>query len=167
MVRAMEAWDGQAWVHGDGEGVELVLVRTRHRQDTRWWLHGLLLALTLVTTHMAGALLVGADPFATRFVEVGGIWIPYPTSLDWRLLGRGAPFALPFVGILLAHEAGHWWAARRNRVEVSLPYFIPFPAYWSIVGSLGAFIRIRGPMVRRSVLMDVGAGGPLVSFALS
>lgn len=164
---ALEAWDGTAWAHEDDEGVEVVLVRTRTVDGPRWWLHGLLLALTLVTTHMAGALLVGVDPFATRFLEVGEVWIPYPTSVDWSLLARGAPFALPFVGILLAHELGHWMAARRHRVAVTPPFFIPFPAYWSIVGSLGAFIRIKGPMVRRSVLLDVGASGPVVSFLLS
>jgi membrane-associated protease RseP (regulator of RpoE activity) len=82
-------------------------------------------------------------------------------------LARGAPFAVPFLGILLAHEMGHYVLARRHRVPVSLPYFIPFPAYYSIVGSLGAFIRIRGPMVRRSILLDVGAAGPVASFLLS
>lgn len=164
---AMDAWDGPAWAHEDDQGVELVLVRTRAADRPRWWLHALLLALTLVTTHMAGALLVGVDAFHTRFLELGDVWIPYPTSLDWRLLTRGAPFALPFVGILLAHEMGHWLAARRHRVAVTPPFFIPFPAYWSIVGSLGAFIRIKGPMVRRSVLMDIGASGPVVSFLLS
>jgi len=165
--RAVEAWEGPAYVHQDEEGVELVLVRTREPERPRWWLHALLLALTLVTTHMAGALLQGVDPFGTKFLEVGELWFPYPTTVEWPLLIRGASFALPFLGILLAHEMGHYVMARRHRVAVSPPYFIPFPAYYSIIGSLGAFIRIRGPMVRRSVLLDVGAAGPLVSFLLS
>ena len=57
--------------------------------------------------------------------------------------------------------------ARRHRVPVSLPYFIPFPPYFSIVGTLGAFIRLRGPMASRSVLFDIGVAGPLASFVLS
>jgi len=165
--RAIEAWDGPSYVHEDEDGVELVLVRPGEHERPRWWLHILLLGLTLVTTHMAGALLQGIDPFATRFLELGEFWFPYPTSVDWLLLARGAPFAVPFLAILLAHEMGHYVMARRHRVPVSLPYFIPFPAYYSIVGSLGAFIRIRGPMVRRSVLLDVGAAGPVASFLLS
>lgn len=164
---AVEAWDGPAYVRQDEEGVEVILVRTRELERPRWWLHALLLALTLVTTHMAGALLQGVDPFGTRFLDVGRLWFPYPTTVEWSLLVQGAPFALPFLGILLAHEMGHYVMARRNGVAVSPPYFIPFPAYYSIIGSLGAFIRIRGPMVRRSVLMDVGAAGPLASFLLS
>jgi membrane-associated protease RseP (regulator of RpoE activity) len=32
---------------------------------------------------------------------------------------------------------------------------------------LGAFIRIRGPIVRRTVLLDIGVGGPIASFVLS
>ncbi|HZD04657.1 MAG TPA: site-2 protease family protein, partial [Longimicrobiales bacterium] len=162
-----EAWEGPAWVRPAENGAELVLVRTLTPYRPRWWLHGLLLAATLFTTHMAGALLAGVDPFLTRFVQIGGVWIPYPTTVDWPLLARGAPFALPFVGILLAHEMGHYLTARRHGVAATPPFFIPFPAYWSVVGSLGAFIRIRGPMVRRSVLLDVGAAGPLASFLLS
>lgn len=76
-------------------------------------------------------------------------------------------FSLAFIGILLGHELGHYLAARRHRIPVSLPYFLPFPPYLSIVGTLGAFIRLRGPMVRRSVLFDVGVAGPFVSFVLS
>lgn len=165
--QAAEAWGGPAYVHQDEEGVELVLIRPGKSERSRWWLHVLLLGLTLVTTHMAGALLQGVDPFATRFLELGELSFPYPTSVDWPMLARGAPFALPFLAILLAHEMGHYAMARRHRVPVSLPYFIPFPAYYSIVGSLGAFIRIRGPMVRRSILLDVGAAGPVASFLLS
>ncbi len=32
---------------------------------------------------------------------------------------------------------------------------------------MGAFIRLKGPIVRRTVLFDVGSAGPLASFALS
>jgi hypothetical protein len=164
--RAVEAWDGPAYVHQDEDGVELILIRPGESERPRWWLHILLFGLTLVTTHMAGALLLGIDPVATRFVEVGELWFPYPTSVDWPLLARGAPFALPFIAILLAHEMAHYLMARRHRVPVSPPYFIPFPAYYSIVGSLGAFIRIRGPMARSSSTW--GPPGPWrVSFSRS
>lgn len=79
----------------------------------------------------------------------------------------GASFALPLMGVLLAHEMGHYLAALHHRVRATLPFFIPFPAYYSVVGTLGAFIRIKSPTVRRPILFDVGVAGPLASFALS
>lgn len=164
-VRA--AWSGPSYVMEDEAGAELLLMRSSSRLTPRWWLHLLLFVLTLFTTHMAGALMAGFDPLATHLLELGPIWIPYPTGISWSELGRGWTFAIPFTGILLLHEMGHYLTARRHRVPVTPPFFIPFPAYWSIVGSLGAFIRIRGPLVRRSVLLDVGAAGPLASFVVS
>jgi membrane-associated protease RseP (regulator of RpoE activity) len=74
---------------------------------------------------------------------------------------------LPFLGVLLAHEMGHYMAARAHRVRVSLPYFIPFPPYFSIIGTIGAFIRLKGPTVRRAILFDVGSAGPIASFVVS
>jgi Zn-dependent protease len=164
---AVDAWEGRAYVHEDDDGVELVLVRRSAPLETRWWLHALLFALTVFTTHMAGALMQGVDPLGTRLVGLGGVLLPVPSSLDPAALLQGSSFAVPFVAILLAHEMGHYLMARRHGVPVTPPFFLPVPAYWSLVGSLGAFIRIRGPMVRRSILLDVGAGGPVVSFLLS
>jgi membrane-associated protease RseP (regulator of RpoE activity) len=111
--------------------------------------------------------MAGVDPFRTRVFELGGQLIPYPTSLEPARLWRGASFAFPFLGVMLCHEMGHWLVARRHRVDASLPYFIPFPPYLSLIGSLGAFIRLRGVTVRRSALLDIGAAGPVASFVVS
>ncbi|HEX9887538.1 MAG TPA: site-2 protease family protein [Longimicrobiales bacterium] len=167
VLEAVEAWEGEAYVHEDDEGVELILVRPPPDEATRWWLHGLLLAATMVTTLMSGALMMGIDPMGTSSFRVGTLWIPYPTEVDLGRLLEGAPFAFPFVGVLLAHEMGHYAMALRHRIRATPPYFIPFPAYFSVVGSLGAFIRIKGPIVRRSVLLDIGAAGPVASFLTS
>jgi membrane-associated protease RseP (regulator of RpoE activity) len=67
----------------------------------------------------------------------------------------------------MAHEMGHYVAARVHRVRASLPYFIPFPPYFSVIGTVGAFIRLRGPIVQRTVLFDIGSAGPFASFVLS
>ena len=168
-VRALlDSWEGPAYVHRDAEGTEIVLVRSTAPPDAvRWVLHGVLFLLTVFTTHMAGALLQGVDPMSTRFARGLGLWWPYPTGVDWGALAGGAVFAVPFMGILLAHESGHWVAARVHRIRATPPFFIPFPAYYSIVGTLGAFIRIKGPTVRRSILFDVGAAGPYASFLLA
>ena len=130
-------------------------------------LHLVLFAAALASAVIAGGFLAGTDVLDTRFVQIGGSWFPVPTRIAAAELGAGLPFALAFIGILLGHELGHYLTARRNGVPVSLPYFIPFPPYFSLVGTLGAFIRIRGRIARRSVLFDIGVAGPVVSFVLS
>lgn len=107
----------------------------------------LLFFLTLLTTILAGALQEGVNPLAT------------PSEIY-----RGIPFSFSLMGILLAHEFGHYLAARRHGLNVSLPYFIPAP---SIIGTFGAFIKMRSPVRDRRMLMDVGAAGPLVGVAVA
>lgn len=168
VVEALRDWGGPTYLANVDEGVEVVLLRPSQTRAPRPWLiHGGLLLLTFFTMLMAGALLRGIDPMATEFVEVGSAWIPVPTTVDWGGMAAGVPFALTLLSILMAHEMGHFLMARRHQVRASLPYFIPFPAYYSAVGTLGAFIRIRGPIVRRSILLDIGVGGPIASFVLS
>jgi membrane-associated protease RseP (regulator of RpoE activity) len=163
--RALEGWGGKTYLAPEGGESSVVLTRASQTPPSRPWLvHGLLLLATLLTTHMAGALLSGVDPMGTDFVEIAGVWIPVPTTIDWARLAVGAPFAMTLMGILMAHELGHFFAAKWNGVWASLPYFVPFPAYYSAIGTLGAFIRIRGPIVRRAGLLDIGVAGPAVSF---
>lgn len=149
-------------------GARVVLVfGTAEEPRPRLWLHAGLLLVTLVTTLGSGALMRGLDPFRTRVLELGGILFPYPSALEPARLWVGASFAFPFLSVLVCHEMGHFFAARRHGVRASLPYFIPFPPYFSVIGSLGAFIRLRGPTVRRSSLFDIGASGPIASFLVS
>lgn len=168
VTEALETWPGQAHVSADAGGIDLVLVyQLKERARPGVAIHVVLFLATLVTTLGSGALMDGVDPFRTRFFEYGGLDLPYPSGLDFLRLSRGASFALPFLGVLLAHEMSHFFAARRHGVRASLPYFIPFPPYFSLIGSLGAFIRLRGPTVRRASLFDIGASGPLASFVAS
>ena len=73
----------------------------------------------------------------------------------------GLPFAATLLGILLAHELGHFFACRHHHLYASFPFFIPFP---NLAGTFGAFIMIRSPMRTNRALFDVGASGPLVGF---
>ena len=71
------------------------------------------------------------------------------------------------LSILMAHEMGHYVMCRLYRVDATLPYFIPFPLVpFTFVGTLGAFIRIRGPIPHRRALFDIGIAGPLAGFAV-
>jgi membrane-associated protease RseP (regulator of RpoE activity) len=72
---------------------------------------------------------------------------------------NGWPFALSLMGILAAHEFGHYLAGRYHGVHVTLPYFIPFP--FSQIGTLGAFINMKELPRNRKILLDIGVAGPL------
>ena len=76
----------------------------------------------------------------------------------------GLPFAATLLGILLAHELGHFFACRHHHLRASYPFFLPFP---NLAGTFGAFIVIRSPMRTRRALFDVGASGPIVGFVFA
>lgn len=78
----------------------------------------------------------------------------------------GLAFSATLMGILLFHEMGHYVAARRFKLDVSLPYFIPLPPIITL-GTLGAIIRMRRPIRDRDQLLIVGAAGPLAGLAVA
>jgi len=45
-----------------------------------------------------------------------------------------------------------------------LPYFIPAP---TLIGTLGAFIRIKSPIRSRAALFDIGIAGPIAGFTVA
>jgi Zn-dependent protease len=73
----------------------------------------------------------------------------------------GLPFSLTLMFILFAHEMGHYLYARHYRVYATPPFFVPFP---SLIGTLGAFIRIKSPIPSRAALFDIGIAGPIAGF---
>jgi membrane-associated protease RseP (regulator of RpoE activity) len=81
----------------------------------------------------------------------------------WKFY-QGFPFSLTLLAILGTHEFGHYWMARHHGVPVTLPYFIPAP---SLIGTFGAFIRIKGTVPNRGALFDIGVAGPLAGFAVA
>lgn len=81
-----------------------------------------------------------------------------PTTLAQWL--AGLPMMLAMMAILLAHEFGHYFAAKHHKVAVTLPYFIPLPII-SPVGTMGAFIQLRQPFKTKKQLFDIGVAGPL------
>lgn len=131
----------------------LVLVREHAPPRERWWRHALLLALTLITTTAGGA-------------EIAGHALTLP-HLSLAAIRAGLAFSLPLGAILLAHESGHYVAARHYKVNVSPPYFIPFPAMLNLLGTLGAFIRIRSPIFDRRTLFDIGVAGPIAGMVVA
>ncbi|MFZ4813822.1 MAG: site-2 protease family protein [Phototrophicaceae bacterium] len=131
----------------------------------RPWINLLLFILTLLSVFyvgaqygIAGILEDAPDRAAELTYEDLGI-------VRLEQLWRGAPYALSIMLILGAHELGHYFAARRHRQSVSLPYFIPMP--FTFLGTMGAVIRSREPMKNRRTLMDIGAAGPLAGLVFA
>ena len=62
-------------------------------------------------------------------------------------------YAIGFVALLLAHEMGHYVAARNRNLNVGLPTFIPFVGAWiqlkdqPMDAETEAFVGIAGPML--------------------
>ncbi len=126
----------------------------------------LLFLLTVVSTLFVGLHLTLAyqqnQPPYTESIYSFEIF--HRVGEDPVLLLQGWPFAVTLLGILLAHELGHYFACRYYGIVASYPYFLPAP---TLIGTLGAFIRIESPIVNRRALFDVGISGPLVGFVLA
>lgn len=75
---------------------------------------------------------------------------------DWQ---TGLTYAACVLGILLAHEMGHFFFNQLYRVPGSLPYFIPFP--FNPVGTMGAVIVMQANRANRRELFDIGLAGPI------
>jgi membrane-associated protease RseP (regulator of RpoE activity) len=135
------------------------------RPRPRYWLHALLLLATCFTTLVVGArlefnFLHNLPPFVA-----GDEFIPF-FALGWvmeqpsRLL-LGVPFSASLLLILLTHEMGHYFYCRYHGVYATLPFFIPAP---TLIGTLGAVIRIKSPIRSRAALFDIGIAGPIAGF---
>ena len=80
-------------------------------------------------------------------------------------LWQGIPFAVTLLFILTTHELGHVALSKVHRVPSSLPLFVPGLPHF--IGTFGAIIRIRGPIVSRLALFDIGVAGPLAGFVVA
>ena len=111
------------------------------------YLHILLFVITFFTTLSAGALQRGINIFESP-----------------QKLLDGLPFAGTLMIILTIHELSHYIASKRQHITATLPYFIPAP---SLIGTFGAFIKMKSPIMTRSALIDIGASGPIAGFIVS
>jgi membrane-associated protease RseP (regulator of RpoE activity) len=84
-------------------------------------------------------------------------------ALSWDLLGPGLIYSAAVLGILGAHEMGHYVACRRYNVDATLPYFLPFI---SLAGTMGAVIKIREAFPTRAALFDIAIAGPIGGFVV-
>lgn len=128
------------------------------------WVNLILFILTVLSTYFVGYLWGINYLFAGQNPEEVSGALNLSIFLEPTLIRLSLIYSLSLLVILLGHELGHYLTCRRYRIQATLPYFIPAP---TLIGTLGAFIRIRSPLTRREELFDVGANGPLVGFLLS
>jgi membrane-associated protease RseP (regulator of RpoE activity) len=128
--------------------------RFRHK----YWLHALLLLVTLVTTTVVGGL-----HYASFISDFGARTFAANEVLSY-IWPQGLWYSGTLLLILGAHEMGHYLACRYHQVDATLPYFLPAPL--PLTGTIGAFIRIREAFPNRRILFDIGVAGPLAGFAV-
>lgn len=123
---------------------------------SKWTLPVSLFLVTIFTTLWAGAYQVYNGPVRGPL----NFLLASPEAL-WQ----GIPFAGALLFILTTHELGHYLLSKIHRVPASLPLFIPGPPHF--IGTFGAIIRVRGPILSRRALFDIGVAGPLAGFVVA
>ncbi|HEY2964606.1 MAG TPA: site-2 protease family protein [Pyrinomonadaceae bacterium] len=146
-----------------------------------WRLHGALFLLTVITTTLAGMMLVAPElppyepPLSGPLDYLFYVPLAYYHTIAEllrfglahpRIIGQGATFSASLLAILFSHEMGHYLACRYYRVNATLPYFIPAPPLF-LAGTFGAFIKIRSAIPSRRALFDIGLAGPLAGFVVA
>lgn len=129
----------------EGE-LRLMMMRYPRVGQGRIIINLLLLGATFLTT------------FAAGYFLISGYFLTFDKTL------YAALFSGTIMLMLGAHELGHKIAAWRNGVASTLPYFIPAP---TILGTLGAVIRIKSPIPTKEALVEMGASGPLFGFLVA
>ncbi len=125
----------------------------------------LIIQITLFILSFAGATIAGAEWMFGKSLSP----LFSEQLLSASELMTGLYFSIPFIGILAAHEFGHYFMAKYYKLKVSLPFFIPF---WlgfigfPSIGSGGAIIKLGGSRSRKE-FFDVGIAGPLAGFVIA
>lgn len=126
----------------DGKPVMIVLPSRndpRPMQVQQKVFAGILLIATIATSLEAASLLLNFDLFnnPSRFAEA-------------------LPISLGILTILITHEIGHWWLARKYQVKLTWPFFLPAVQ----IGSFGTITRFGSLLPNRKALFDIALAGP-------
>lgn len=140
----------------DGDKHIVFLVPSLPEPKKRFPLVNIVLFLLTVFSVM----LAGASPEGTPPADQGAqaLWLLKSIFTGW-------PFALSLLGILLAHEFGHYLMSRYHKTAATLPFFIPLP--FSILGTMGAFIQMQAVPKNKRILFDIGVAGPLAGMVVA
>ncbi|MFO8037395.1 MAG: site-2 protease family protein [Anaerolineales bacterium] len=126
-------------------------------KESKSWINILLFVATFLSMVFAGLITSYAGPLTSNLSVV---WAHLKPEL-----GGALAFTFSLLGILTAHEFGHYFMARYHKTKVTLPYFIPFPI--SPFGTMGAFISLQEPPKNKRSLLDIGIAGPLAGLVIA
>jgi len=140
----------------DGDQYILIVDQRPEPKIGPVWVNILLFVLTILSVMLTGAQFGEMDVNALSEASLGGILF---------FVLQGWPFAVSLLGILLAHELGHYIVGRIQGVKVTLPYFIPFP--FSAFGTMGAFISMKEIPKNKKHLLNLGIAGPLIGLLVT
>jgi membrane-associated protease RseP (regulator of RpoE activity) len=117
------------------------------------WINLVLFILTLLSVTLVGGLNAMTEEPTNLLRELPGMML------------NGWPFALSLLGILGAHEFGHYLVGRAHGVHLTLPYFIPLPL--PPFGTMGAVINMKEPPKNRRHLLDIALAGPIAGLVVA
>lgn len=138
-----------------GDDLILALPGLLPEHKPNWRRSLILFLLTLLSTLFVGATMNVSEVFPDN------LW--HPIAL-LGFLFSGWPYAVSLLGILTAHELGHYLVSRRLGTPVSPPYFIPMPIG---LGTMGAFISMKAPPVNRRSLLLIAVAGPFTGLIVA
>lgn len=127
-------------------------------------LNVVLFILTIASTFIVGLTWGANYIFAEKIVSTDYFDPGFNLFFDSRVLALAVLYAFVLLLILVGHELGHYLVCKHYKLETTLPYFIPAP---TLIGTLGAFIKIKSPIATKKQLFDIGIAGPLTGFLLS
>ncbi|MFP4082109.1 MAG: site-2 protease family protein [Candidatus Aminicenantes bacterium] len=128
------------------------------------WLNVILFVVTVFSTFFVGITWSLSYKYADVLTRSPEVDLNINIFQDPQVISLSLVYAAVLLGILLGHELGHFLTCQYYRINATLPYFIPAP---TLIGTLGAFIKIKSPITRKKQLFDVGVAGPLTGFILS
>jgi membrane-associated protease RseP (regulator of RpoE activity) len=108
---------------------------------------------TLPQNILAGVLVVAT---IAASLETAGIFLGFDFFSNPSRFGEVLPISAGIWVILVTHELGHWFLARRHNIRLSFPFFIPSAQ----IGSFGAITRFESLLPNRTVLFDIALAGP-------
>jgi Zn-dependent protease len=150
-----------------GEHIIYIIKKSVRKKRKSVWVNIVLLAATIFTTTLAGALQWVYINQSRLSLTDTGILESMSQSLQPGYLIQGFLFfSIPLMLILGIHEMGHYYASKKHHVDASLPYFIPLPPPF-ILGTFGALISTHEPIPNRKALLDIGIAGPICGFLVA
>jgi len=134
-----------------------LVIRVRPKpvlKPPKLWINLALLLATTITVFIDGYMHSSHPIFSSYLLQLDFLGKTLQTTL----------YTGAIMAIFGLHEIGHKVACEFNRMEATLPYFIP--GIPGVLPTFGAVIMQREPPINRDQLFDMGVSGPLTGFVV-